>query len=141
MLSERLERLDLMESRLRRVIELDPEHAHAYNALGYSLADRGLRLDEAEAFIERALELMPDDPFILDSLGWVRFRLGDNAAALTHLERAYAQRQDAEIAAHLGEVLWSIGRRDDAKRLFSEALAAHPGNRLLSETLDRLGAR
>lgn len=141
MLSERLERLDLMESRLRRVIALDPEHAHAYNALGYSLADRGLRLDEAEAFIERALELMPDDPFILDSLGWVRFRLGDNAAALTHLERAYAQRQDAEIAAHLGEVLWSIGRRDDAKRLFSEALAAHPGNRLLSETLDRLGAR
>lgn len=141
MLSERLDRLDLMESRLRRVIELDPEHAHAYNALGYSLADRSLRLEEAETLIVRALELLPDDPFILDSLGWVRFRRGDTPGALSHLERAYGIRQDAEIAAHLGEVLWSADRREDARRIFAEALIAHPENRVLRETMDRLGAQ
>ena len=141
MLSERLDRLDLMESRLRRVIELDPEHAHAYNALGYSLADRSLRLEEAETLIVRALELLPDDPFILDSLGWVRFRRGDTPGALSHLERAYGIRQDAEIAAHLGEVLWSADRREDARRIFAEALVAHPENRVLRETMDRLGAQ
>lgn len=139
MLSERLDRLDLMESRLRRVIELDSEHAHAHNALGYSLADRNLRLDEAEALIQRALELLPNDPFILDSLGWVRFRRGDHDGALAHLQRAYGMRQDAEIAAHLGEVLWTLGRRDEARRIFADALAAHPDNRLLSDTGRRLG--
>ncbi len=138
MLAERLDRIDLMESRLRRVIELKPDHAHAHNALGYSLADRSLRLDEAEALIVRALELSPDDPFILDSLGWVRFRRGDLEGARTHLERAYALRSDAEIAAHLGEVLWKLDRRDDANRLFDEALAAHPDNRLLNDTARRL---
>ena len=138
MLAERLNRVELMESRLRRVIELKPEHAHAHNALGYSLADRGLRLDEAEALIARALELSPDDPFILDSMGWVRFRRGDAATALTHLERAYGIRPDAEIAAHLGEVLWSMERREDANRIFDEGLKAHPSNTLLTDTVRRL---
>ena len=141
MLAERIDRVDLMESRLRRVIELQPDHAHAYNALGYSLADRNLRLDEAETLIARALELSPDDPFILDSMGWVRFRRGDSAAALAHLERAYAKRQDAEIAAHLGEVLWSLDRHEDARRVLDKALAAHPENTLLGETARRLGVR
>lgn len=141
MLAERIDRVDLMETRLRRVIELQPDHAHAHNALGYSLADRNLRLDEAEALIVRALEISPDDPFILDSLGWVRFRRGDGAAALIHLERAYAKRQDAEIAAHLGEVLWSLSRREDARRILDQALAAHPENTLLVETARRLGIR
>ena len=138
MLAERLNRVELMETRLRRVIELKPEHAHAYNALGYSLADRGLRLEEAETLIARALELAPDDPFILDSMGWVRFRRGDAAEALAHLERAYTIRKDAEIAAHLGEVLWTLERREDATRILDEALAAHPGNTLLTDTLNRL---
>ena len=138
MLAERLNRIDLMETRLKRVIELKPDHAHAYNALGYSLADRGLRLDEAEALIVRALELAPDDPFILDSLGWVRFRRGDASTALTHLERAYTIRRDAEIAAHLGEVLWTLERRDDANRVLDEALATHPDNTLLTNTIRRL---
>ena len=138
MLAERLNRVELMESRLRRVIELKPEHAHAHNALGYSLADRGLRLDEAEALIARALELSPDDPFILDSMGWVRFRRGDAATALAHLERAYGIRPDAEIAAHLGEVLWSMERREDANRIFDEGLKAHPSNTLLTDTVRRL---
>ncbi len=141
MLAERIDRIDLMETRLRRVIALQPDHAHAHNALGYSLADRKLRLDEAEALILRALELSPDDPFILDSLGWVRFRRGDGAGALVHLERAYAKRQDAEIAAHLGEVLWSLERREDARRIFDQALAAHPENKLLADTVRRLGLR
>ena len=88
--------------------------------------------------IARAHELMPQDPFILDSLGWVRFRRGDHDGALAHLQRAYGMRQDAEIAAHLGEVLWTLGRRDEARRLFAEALAAHPDNRLLSDTGRRL---
>lgn len=141
MLAERLDRIDLMETRLRRIIELKPDHAHAYNALGYSLADRSLRLDEAQVLIERALELAPDDPFILDSMGWVRFRQGDNSAALEHLQRAYDLRKDAEIAAHLGEVLWTLAREDDARRILDEALTAHPDNRLLNETAQRLGIR
>ncbi|MBR0568265.1 tetratricopeptide repeat protein [Azoarcus sp. L1K30] len=138
MLAERLNRLEVMEGRLRKVIALAPDHAHAMNALGYSLADRGLRLDEAEALITRAHELAPDDAFILDSLGWVRFRRGDAATALTHLERAYALRADPEIAAHMGEVLWQLDRRADAERLFDAAIAAHPDNAVLRATAARL---
>ncbi|PKO55035.1 MAG: hypothetical protein CVU25_12665, partial [Betaproteobacteria bacterium HGW-Betaproteobacteria-19] len=124
--------------RLRKVIALAPDHAHAFNALGYSLADRGLRLEEAEALIARAHELSPDDAFILDSLGWVRFRRGDNQGALAHLERAYAMRPDPEIAAHLGEVLWQLDRRADAEKLFDTAIAAHPDNETLRSTAQRL---
>ncbi len=141
MLAERVDRIDLMEDKLRKVIALKPEHAHAHNALGYSLADRSLRLDEAQALIERALELAPDDPFILDSLGWVYYRRGELDTALKHLERAYAMRSDAEIAAHLGEVLWKLSRREDADRLLNEALAAHPDNTLLRDTAARLRAQ
>ena len=141
MLAERLDRISVMETRLRRVIALKPDHAHAFNALGYSLADRGLRLKEAEALIARALELAPDDPFILDSMGWVRFRRGDGNGALAHLERAYRMRQDPEIAAHLGEVLWSLHRRTDADRIFDEAMTAHPDNKLLRDTAQRLRSR
>lgn len=141
MLAERLDRLDVMEARLRKLIALEPEHAHAYNALGYTLADRGLRLDEAEALIQRALELAPDDPFILDSLGWVRFQQSDLDGALDHLERAYGLRADPEIAAHLGEVLWRLERRDEANRLLDEALREHPDNRMLNETVQRLRAQ
>lgn len=138
MLAENLDRIEVMESRLRRIIELAPEHAHAYNALGYSLADRGLRLDEALDLIEHALELRPSDPFILDSLGWVHFRRGNAAEGLLYLERAYALRPDAEIAAHIAEVLWQLDRRDDARRILDEARLAHPDNRVLRETAQRL---
>lgn len=138
MLAEQLDRLEIMEGRLRKLIALDPEHAHAYNALGYTFADRGLRLDEAETLIGRALELMPDDPFILDSMGWVRFRRGAPADALMHLERAYAIRADPEIAAHLGEVLWSMDRHAEAERIWNEALTANPGHRALQDTIKRL---
>jgi len=138
MLAERLGRLDVMESRLRKLIALKPDHAHAHNALGYSLADRGLRLEEAEAMISQALQLAPNDPFILDSMGWVRFRRGAAADALDHLQRAYQLRPDPEIAAHLGEVLWSLERRDDATRVWNEALHAHPDNAAVKRTVERL---
>jgi Flp pilus assembly protein TadD len=130
-----------METRLRRLIEVQPEYAHAYNALGYSLADRGLRLQEAEGLIVQALELSPEDPFILDSMGWVRFRQQDLDGALDYLQRAYAQRQDAEIAAHLGEVLWQLQRQADARKIWLEALQRHPQNDLLIETMQRLDPR
>lgn len=138
MLAESLGKLDVMEGRLRKLIALQPDHAHAHNALGYSLADRGERLDEAEVLISRALELTPNDPFILDSMGWVRFRRSDLPAALNHLERAYGMRPDPEIAAHLGEVLWALDRRADASRIWDEALKASPDNAALKTVIKRL---
>lgn len=141
MLAERLDRLNVMESRLRTLIALEPDHAHAHNALGYTLADRGLRLEEAESLIARALELSPDDPFILDSMGWVRFRRNDPEQALAHLERAYAIRPDPEIAAHLGEVLWSLDRRDEAMRIWQDALRTNPDNEALGKIIERFQTR
>ena len=138
LMAERMNRLDVMESRLRRLIELRPDNPQAYNALGYSYADRGERLQEARQLIERALALSPEDGFILDSMGWVLFRLGDLNGALTYLERSYAKREDPEIAAHLGEVLWALGRQDDARRLLLEAQKKHPKNEVLSATIRRL---
>ncbi len=138
MLAEKLERVDLLESTLRKLIKLRPDHAHAYNALGYSLADRNERLDEAKRLIEQALKLSPDDSFIIDSLGWVLYRQGKTDEALKHLERAYAGRQDPEIAAHLGEVLWVLGRRSDAQKVWDEALSKAPSNDVLVKTVQRL---
>ncbi|MBU1645384.1 MAG: tetratricopeptide repeat protein [Gammaproteobacteria bacterium] len=136
--AERLGRIDIFESRLNRLLQLKPDHAHAFNALGYSLAERNLRLDEAQKLIEQAQALAPDDPFILDSKGWVLFRRGDAAGALDALQRAFAIRSDPEIAAHLGEVLWTLNRRDEAARIWAEANKAHPGNEVLTATIKRL---
>lgn len=141
MLAERLNDLPRMEQYMRMVMEIDPDHAHAYNALGYTLAERGVRLDEAEELILRALELAPEDAFILDSMGWVRFRRDDAAEALSYLERAYAIRKDPEIAAHLGEVLWVLQRRDEATAIWDRALRDHPDNKVLGETVQRLRGR
>jgi Flp pilus assembly protein TadD len=127
-----------MESRLRRLIALRPDNPQAYNALGYSYADRNVRLPEARQLIEKALSLAPDDAAILDSMGWVLFRLGDLPDALSYLERSYGKREDPEIAAHLGEVLWTLGRQDDARRLLEEAQRKFPANAVLSETVQRL---
>ena len=138
MLAEKLDRMDDMERLLRRVMELKPDHYHAYNALGYSLADRNLRLEEARALIVRALELAPGDPFITDSMGWVEYRLGNRAEALRLLRQAYATRPDTEIAAHLGEVLWVSGERDEARRVWRDAKRRDADNEVLRETLARL---
>ncbi len=138
MMAEKNNRPDDAERLLRKVIELKPDNAHAFNALGYSLADRSVRLPEARQLIQRALELSPGDPFITDSLGWVEYRLGNFDEALRLLRRAYAARPDAEIGAHLGEVLWAVGQRDEARRIWREARARDDGNEALRETLARL---
>ena len=137
MVAERLNKIDIVESNLARVIELKPDNAHAYNALGYSLADRNVRLEEARSLIVKALSLAPDDPFILDSMGWVLFRLGQATEALKHLERAHAMRKDPEIAAHLGEVLWVLGRRDEARKVWQDARKEHPDNEVLGSVLKK----
>jgi tetratricopeptide (TPR) repeat protein len=135
--AEKLERFDLLEANLKRLIQLKPDNAHAYNALGYSFAERNLRLDEARKLIEKALEIAPEDYFIIDSMGWVLYRQGDVAGALEHLRRAYEGRPDAEIGAHLGEVLWVSGRRDEARRVWDESLKSAPDNETLQKTIKR----
>ncbi len=136
--ADRLGKPDILESRLKQLLKIKPDHAHALNALGYSWADRNVRLGEAFELINKALALMPDDPFITDSLGWVLFRQGKTDAALKTLEKAYAQRADPEIAAHLGEVLWSLGRKDDARRLLAEAAKQNPDNEIIAATIKKL---
>ena len=135
--AEKLGRNDVLERNLRRLIEIKPDHAHAYNALGYSLAERNERLDEAQQLIDKALELAPDDPFILDSKGWLLFRRGDGAAALDTLAKAFAIRADPEIAAHIGEVLWTLGRHDEARKTWTEAIKGSPDNEMLQGTVKR----
>ena len=138
MVEEKLDRMAEMERLLRRVIALKPDHPHAHNALGYSLADRGMRLPEARNLIARALELSPGDPFITDSLGWVEFRLGNRDEALRLLRQAYSARPDTEIAAHLGEVLWAAGLQAEARTVWQDARGRDAANEVLRETLARL---
>ncbi len=139
MMYERDERLNDTERLLREVIALDPGHAHSYNALGYSLADRNQRLPEALKLITRALEIAPNDPFIMDSMGWIKFRLGDYVTAVQYLEKAYRVRPEADIAAHLGEALWMLGQRDAAIEIWKKAVAKEADNATLQETIKRLG--
>lgn len=136
--AEKLGRIDEMENILRRVIALQPDYHAAYNALGYSLADRNLRLPEARELIEKALKFAPNDPFILDSLAWVEFRSGNKAEAVRILRAAYATRPDAEIAAHLGEVLWTMNLRDEANAAWAKGLELNRDNDTLKSTIIRL---
>ncbi len=138
MLAEKTGQLDEMERILRAVIAAKPDYQHAYNALGYSLAERKIRLPEARQLILKALELAPDDPFITDSLGWLEFQSGNIPEALRILQTAYKIRPDAEIAAHLGEVLWVSGQRDQALIIWREAAALNADSETLVETLKRL---
>jgi tetratricopeptide (TPR) repeat protein len=138
MLAERAKQFDLMERELRKLIKVAPDNQHAYNALGYSFADRNLRLQEAFDLISKANQIAPNDPYILDSLGWVEFRLGRLEQALKTLQRAYEIKADAEIAAHLGEVMWKMGRQDEAKKLWRSANDKDPKNETLRATLQRL---
>ena len=140
MLAEKLERLDEMERLLRQIIARQPHFHHALNALGYSFADRGIRLAEAKTLIETALRHAPNDPYITDSLGWVEFRMGNRTQALRILETAFQKQPDAEIAAHLGEVLWSLGEQERAKEVWREGLRLKPNNDTLKSTIKRLGA-
>jgi tetratricopeptide (TPR) repeat protein len=138
MMAEKLGQLDEMERLLRQVIALKPDYHHAYNALGYSLAERNIRLPEAKELIRQAVTYAPTDPFIKDSMGWVEFRLGNKTEAAAIFEAAYKAKPDAEIAAHYGEVLWSMGQRDRAIAIWKEGRMINPENETLLETLKRL---
>jgi tetratricopeptide (TPR) repeat protein len=139
LLAERIDKADAMERNLRKLIKLKPDHAHAYNALGYSLVERNQRLGEAKVLIDKALSLAPQDPFILDSKGWLEFRLGALENAADALRSALSLRPDPEIAAHLGEVLWQMGRKDEAKQVWDDGLKTSPDNEALKSTMKRLG--
>ena len=130
--------LPTAERDLRRVIALKPDDAEALNALGYTLADRTERRAEALELIQRAILLKPDEPAIIDSLGWVRYRMGDLDASLKALRRAYEKQADPEIAAHLGEVLWVKGERDEARRVWEQGRKKDAKNKALLETIRRL---
>lgn len=140
-LAEKLGNSDEMEVLLRRIIAGKPDYHHAYNALGYSFADRNVRLPEAKQLILKALEYAPNDPFITDSLGWVEFRMGNLPQALRILQGAFKSRPDAEIAAHLGEVLWRMGKRDEALAIWREGSRLNAENETLLETLKRLNVK
>ncbi len=138
MMAEKLGDFGQMERLLREIIAKKPDYHHAYNALGFSLAERNQRLPEAKQLIQKALEFAPGDPFITDSLGWVEFRMGNRAEALRILQGAYKDKPDPEIAAHLGEVLWSLGQREQAQAIWREGLLLNAENETLQETLKRL---
>ncbi|MCG2591782.1 tetratricopeptide repeat protein [Ramlibacter sp. XY19] len=138
MMAEKLNDFTDMEKLLRQVMVLKPDYHHAYNALGYSLAERNVRLPEARQLVLKALDFAPGDPFISDSLAWVEFRMGNKEESLRLLQAAWKDKPDPEIAAHLGEVLWSMGRRDQAEKVWREGLALNAENDTLVETLKRL---
>lgn len=137
MAAEKIGRFDTLEQDLRKLIQLKPDYAHAYNALGYTFAERGEHLEEARQLIEKALKLSPDDPFIMDSLGWAQYRLGAFDKALALLRRALAEQPDPEIAAHLGEVLWVQGKREEADKIWQSALKENPDNEALLNAIKK----
>ena len=137
MAAEKLDKIEVLEIDLRKVIRMKPDYAHAYNALGYTLAERTDRLAEAKELIEKAYKLSPDDPFILDSLGWVYYRMGDTQTALKHLQDAYVARGDPEIAAHLGEVMWDSGKHEEAQKIWRAALKDNPNHETLLAVMQK----
>lgn len=139
--AEKIDRLDIAENHLLKLIELKPDSAQAYNALGYTLADRTERFDEAREYIVKALSLAPDDPFILDSMGWVEYRRGNFEEGVRYLRRAYEMQPDPEIAAHLGEVLWITGDRDEARRIWTDTAEKHPDNETLQQAMRKFLGR
>lgn len=134
MAAERVGKFELMETALYKLIKIRPDYAAAYNALGYSFADRNVKLKEAQSLLETAVKLSPDDHYMLDSLGWVHYRLGNLSLAADYLHKAYAIQTDPEIAAHLGEVLWQQGLQEEAKKIWASALKEYPENDVLVAT-------
>lgn len=133
-----LGRIDLAESDLRKVIDAEPDNAHALNALGYTLVDQTDRVREGKSFIEKAYRIRPEEPAILDSMGWAHYRTGDTEAALEYLEKAHERSEEPEIAAHLGEVLWQLGYKERARSVWQQVLEDDPDNRFVRETMRRL---
>lgn len=137
MAAERVQQFTVLETQLRKLIKAKPEFAQAYNALGYSFADRNVKLEEANKLIAKALELSPNDHYIMDSMGWVQYRLGNLDKAYEYLNKAYSLQNDTEIAAHLGEVLWKQGKQDEAQKVWDDALKVAPDNDVLIKTMKR----
>lgn len=138
--AEKIKRLDVLEKSLRTLIERRPDNAHAYNALGYTFADHNIRLSEALELIQQANRLMPNNAHVLDSLGWVYYRMGRLPEALDTLRQAFELQPDAEVAIHYGEVLWMTGQKEEARKMWQHARKEAPDNPLLKNTLKRLGA-
>jgi len=134
---ERRDDIPRAEADFRRILVAEPDNVTALNALGYTLADRTDRFKEAKQYIEKALALSPDDPFILDSMGWVLYRMGNAKEGLDFLQRAFEKRPDPEIAAHIGEVLWARGQKQDAEKIWRDASKGSPENELLQSTMKR----
>ena len=137
MAAEKIDRIDILESSLKKLIQVKPDNAHAYNALGYTLADRTTRLDEARQYLDKAIQLAPNDAFILDSLGWLQYRMKEYANAVTTLRHALSVRADPEIAAHLGEVLWVSGDKQEAKKIWDSALKDNPDHEALLSAIQK----
>jgi tetratricopeptide (TPR) repeat protein len=138
MSAERVQQYTVLETQLRLLIKIKPTFAQAYNALGYSFADRNVKLEEANRLIAKALELSPGDHYIMDSMGWVQYRLGNLDKAYEYLNKAYNLQNDSEIAAHLGEVLWKQGKNDEASKIWDEGLKANPQNETILKTIKKL---
>ncbi|NLZ11614.1 MAG: tetratricopeptide repeat protein [Alcaligenaceae bacterium] len=141
MLYERQGNFQAFERLMREVMALRPDDANAYNSLGYTFADQNIRLDEAQRLLEQALSLEPDNPYILDSVGWYLYRTGDYESAAEYLERSYKKLPSADVAAHLGEVYWAMGRKEDARKIWAETLKKDPGNDVLVKTMQRFGVK
>jgi len=137
MAAEKIGKLDVLERDLRKLIQLKPDHAHAHNALGYSFAEHSNRLPEALELIEKAIKLSPEDPYIIDSLGWVYYRMGNLNKGVSYLKQAFVIKRDPEIAAHLGEVLWMQGTKEEAKEVWRTTIKSHPENEVLLNTMKK----
>ncbi len=137
LIAEQLDAMEIAEADLRAILKQEPDNAHALNALGYTLADRTTRYKEAYGYIKRALELKPDDAAILDSMGWVLYRMGRHQDAIKYLKQALAKNDDGEIAAHLGEVLWVSGETIEAQKIWSQAIKAFPDHSVLQKAIKR----
>jgi tetratricopeptide (TPR) repeat protein len=135
--AEKVGRIDILEEDLKAILVTEPNNAHALNALGFTLADQTDRYEEAYDYLKRAIEIMPDDPAIIDSYGWINYRLGNYEEAIRLLRNALSRFNDGEIAAHLGEVLWVSGNREEAKIVWQKALKKSPDDSLLQEIMDR----
>ena len=138
MLAEKMGNLLLMEQLLKEAIKIKPDYAYAYNALGYSYADRNIKLADAKKYIEIALSISPNNHYIMDSMGWLHFRMGNIEIALQFIEKAYKIQKDPEIAAHLGEILWKMGKLKQAEKVWEESIKTYPSNTVLLETFERL---
>ena len=137
-MAERINRLDVLEADLKKILAKNPDDAEALNALGYSLLGNASRYAEAEKYLQQALKLQPNEAVIMDSFGWLQFKLGKREQALDYLERAYAKQQESEIAAHLAEVLWALGRKEEAKKIFNKAIKKAPDDEYLLDFQKRI---